>query len=73
MARVFWSKQPADHRKSLKQFGSVGSPLQGFGQVTAGMMNNLMPAPLPQETLGNIIHLAVTGNIGDAVTPVIFC
>lgn len=42
------------------------SRLQGFGQVTPGPMNDLMPAPLPQEALRNIVYLTIAGNVSDS-------
>jgi hypothetical protein len=64
--------QCADHGEAEKPVGVVGGLLQGAGQVGAGVVSNLVDALLPLEAFGDIVDLALIGDIDDALAAVIF-
>ena len=50
----------------------MGGLLQGSGQIKAGVMPYLVDALLPLVALGNIVDLALIGDVGDTLAAIIF-
>jgi hypothetical protein len=54
----------SNHRASFQQICAVGGFIKTGGQIYASSMQHLMPAILPQETVGYVIYFAFVGYEG---------